>query len=109
MTLIILGISSIVMSWAVYYLFALVADSIYGKWRRFFFLTVIIYSVVLPFLLFEQWENAACTSFVLFLILAFGESILNRHVADKMRYDEEIIDKIEELEHLIKDAKKLKS
>jgi len=104
-TIIILGIASIVGSWAIYYLIALVADSIYGKWRRFFFLVTIVYSIVLPFWIYEKWADALVTSFLFSMILAFGESVLVRHIRDKMEFDELVITKIEDLERAVDELK----
>lgn len=105
MTLIIIGLFSIILSWSVYYLLAIVADSLGNKWLFSFYIFTILYSTVLPFWLFEDLKSALSVSFVSFLFLAFGERALKYHVLDKEAYDEQLIRRINELELVVEEIR----
>lgn len=100
---IIIGLVSIILSWAVFYLFALVADSISNKWMIIFFVAILVYTVVLPFWIFDSWSNSLAVSFVGFLVLALGEKVLRAHASAKKDYEESVIQKIQELENTVKE------
>lgn len=106
MTLIIVGLVSILLSWAVFYLIALVADSISYIWTMVFFISVILYTVVVPFWLFETFNSALSISFVGFLILALGERILRDHVSMRQANYDRLLDRLEEVESKVIDLSK---